>query len=367
MAVQIRNLRIGKSSDGNYTFYDYANMIFKELFRAGKWETDTYTANNTEYENNVEITASDFAVSDSTPGIVTRVAGGLTGKAGKYITLMSSVNDINRGVFYIDYVIDDYTMRVENPPPPGWTTETGISGRLFSDGRTDPIADNNYARCIPPSGNQAISFTSNNGYGHYLYAYPDGYPGGTHTGGFTTFGVGYTVHEMQMNAYFDGPNGWLLGNIDSVHWILYVFGELEGVGAGDTYPGFVLQCSDLDITGDDQIRDQPLNMLDELLTNCDFQMALYNNGTQTLAVSGPNVEQLQKRNFQGKAKLEKIWAYSGATGSGGYPRGKIPHIRMTNRHWEKWRAMSSSYDWFHLAAGICLPMMGANDILPRPR
>ncbi|MGW8180608.1 MAG: hypothetical protein ACWGQW_17890, partial [bacterium] len=301
---------------------------------------------------------------------ITRVAGGLTGKNGKYITLMSTVNDVNRGVFYIKYTIDDNNIMVENPPPQGWTTETGISGRLFNDGRTDAISDNNYVCAVPPSGVLVLRFTSNNGYSHYEYVYPNGFPGGTHTGGHSIFSLGYTTHEMLLSAYFDGgPNGWILANDlgAPTYWNIYIFGELEGVASGDIYPGFAMGHSLLEIVGDDTLYDINLSMLDELLQPSTFQIALFNEGTQTLAVSPPYQTHLDKRVIDERAKLEKPWVYAGGSVYGGYPRGKIPHLRFTNRHWEKWRAMDSSYDWFHLAAGLCLQMMGEDDLLPRPR
>lgn len=366
MAVFMRNVLHADPSIATNVFWNYFLVTFREIFLAGRW-TEVYKTNTAEWDANIVLTLADCAVSAATPRRITSATGGFTGKQGFGITSLA-INDNNRGVFRIAKVIDDNTIDIETAcqPPDGWTTETGISARIFNWGKTDVLTAGTILVMAPPSGTNEI-YIMGSGYNATLYAYPDRYQSGAgHPTNSLAFGVATSEEQCLFNAYFSGSDALLYFFTDVANTLsTLIIGELDDTEAGDTYPGFITAfyngCDPFTIASLGR-----LQMIDStvLTTKLAFELVDITTGSDTLVSSTHGYQYFQAaRASNGKALLRKNWVYEG-TASGGFVRGRIPHYRTTNRNWENYRPMSAARTWLHLQSGLVVPMNGVNDTLP---
>lgn len=368
MAIFMRNVLHGHSSFPTSQFWMRFLVTFREIMLAGKW-TEVYKTNATEWDANITLTLADAAVSGAAPLRITSPTGGFTGYAGQGITMLSS-NDENRGVFRIAAVISDNELAIELgcAPPNGWTTETGISCRLFDWGNDDPLTNATILDMAPPSGTNELYTTFASGYYVDFFAYPDGYQAGAgHPTNIKEFIVSSNDKRCYFNAYFDGgPNALIYAFTENTNFIIIV-GELDDVEVGDTYPGFLsVALNSFDPFLLNQLSD--VNMIDSAspTTKLKYQpMALVDSGDKqaSSAITTRYSYKLGTRLVNGKARLQKPWVYEGTT-LGGFVRGRIPHYRLTNWNWEQFRPMDSARSWLHLKTGFAVPMNGGNDNVP---
>jgi len=361
--IHIRDLYVGNSGWAGYLFWSRSLVVIREMFLAGRWTDGTFT-NKTEYDNNIVLALSDCAVSSSSAARITSTTGGFSALNTNYLITLLAANDENRGVYRIFKILNDNEIEVRNPPPDGWTTETGISGRLFESGNGDPIANNNTFSMIPPSGTNEPRFYTQNGYNLYLQCYPDGMSGGHNVGtDTTTFQVSYTATDGYLNAYFsgDGPEAVFYASTPSYNLAYVVYGELEGAASGDTYPGYMFEDVWVAITvAADTYNDINVYMIDHTPAALAFKFAGLSRASNEYQSADFRQMDLNCRSVGHKAKLEKPWVYNGDA-NGGYPRGKVGTIRLTNKYWEVLRPVGSAGLWRHVGNGICFPMNGPND------
>lgn len=366
MGIHIRDLYVGNTGWATYLFWSRTLVVLREMFLAGRWTDGTFT-NKTEYDNNIALTLSDCEVSSSVTGQITSTTGGFSGLSSNYLITLLAANDNNRGVYRIFKVINDNTIIVRSPPPDGWTTETGISARFCQCGETDPIANSNVFTMVPPSGLMEPRFYTTNGYNFIVNAYPDSYSGGHAVSGDSgVLTVSYLRNAAYLNAYFSGTDPTVIFYFSEVASTIRYFcvGELEGVETGDNYPGYLFFDAWTSVTNDyDHYNDINVNMINHALAPISFKFM--GMSRQISENASGNYRQLDMNNrlINKKAKLEKPWVFE-PSANGGYPRGKVGAIRLTNRHWEKLRAMGGDGLWRHMNGGMCFPMNGLNDKQP---
>lgn len=131
MAMHIHNLKQPTISPARGT--SVGAIAEREMLLAAGWSEDSNNG-DAAWANVVIATPADFAVSESLDNIITAPSAPFTqamADDGDWIVLFSG-NDNNRGIYNIIRFIDSQTVEVEATcaPPDGWTTESGISGRI---------------------------------------------------------------------------------------------------------------------------------------------------------------------------------------------------------------------------------------------
>jgi len=366
MAIHVRNVVSLDSSVSTSQFWSRHIVLMRELFLAGRW-VQSAISNASTWDSNIVLNLSDAVVNPVSPARITSATGGFTGYEDYGVTLYGGVTDSdqNRGVYRIASVVSDNEIEIEPSPINNWVSDTGMTCRVHNWGAASPLYGAEYVVMDPPSGNnQAHISKTTADYWLDVHSYPRGdYP--TNPTVNCDVNLASTSRYARWNAYFSGATAFIYARDDAhTSWFSILFGELEDVASGDTYPGFVSAGDAADC----------FNLVGGEISTLNM---LYDNGGGDIGqlsaevasvCRGESVESARQnikagcRTVKGLAQSVKPWVY--ATGSsGGYFRGRHP-MRYTNIYWENWRPMTSDGTWRHFENGGVFPMNGTND--PKP-
>jgi hypothetical protein len=369
--IHIRNLYAYNGGASSALAERIFLWMAREAFLVGRWTVADIDADPAwDSASNILLPLTDFAVTAATPYQVTSATGGFTSShESKMLTLFAADDNI-RGIYNVLKVLDSNTLLVDPRTRAGaWPSdESSITGRIHEAARNDPLDSTaSYVVMQAPAAsgsNLQVRFYHNGTTEFRVQGYPLGDYLTTANG--TDQGVMYhsnAAYYTRMNYYFKDPTSGLLASAHyytssaTYTWTSGYFGELTGVVAGDTNPGFVQHLSDLaGLTN-------PVYMLNEVNVPASFYPMWWKRWDADDADNDKRESQpLTLRMNGGKVKTFRPMVLGENTADGGFMRGVDPR---TFTHDKVSGAIDEfGTDWWYMGDHTIVPRDGVNDIRP---
>lgn len=373
MARWIRNCVLPRLTTVNQGSASLA-FFMREAFLVGGWtEFATFpVGGNWTSATNVVFTSSNFSVAAANPRQITNTTDSPFTQAmvdnGYVISLRGSTNDQNYSMWRITEFIDADNVLVDDFgfTPYGWVDESSIAGRILDYGSA-VHANGDWAEMDAPTGNLRARVKIN--LANYVECYVQPKAGL----GDTTEVPGSNIHQlyddddllMTMNAYFDGNNAFFLKYADNDTTTNFVlFGELEGVPAADTYPGFVLSPGG--VTFPSLPWFVRLDMLGPLTTSIRAYTTFLtrSNWGASGGTEGLELEEYYRliNGEPGYVRLRQPQVVlANIASNGGFVRGYLPVMRFGSNQLASYSPIDAAGQWWHFRNGMYIPRNGPND------
>jgi len=284
------------------------------------------------------------------------------------IALRGSTNDQNYSMWPIVEYIDASTVRVgaHGFSPYGWVDESGIAGRILNYGSAVHLSGA-WVEMDAPTGNMRARMEIN------LSSYVECYVQPKAGLGDTTECPGSALVQlydnadlkMTLNAYFSGNTAFFWKYADNDGFVdVAMWGELEGVPAADTYPGFVM--------GKTAAQTNPayphLYRLDMLGPQA-LSIRAYTSFLTRESWATDDTNNLEAQSYYrlingspGLLRLRQPQVVLDDTaGNGGFVRGYLPSVRFGPTTLADASPVDAQGQWWHLKNGLYVPRNGPND------
>jgi hypothetical protein len=364
MAIVMRNALMSEHTNTNQVGR-WMIWVFREMFELAGW-TEVYKTTNSAWESgsNIVLTIGDATVAAATPYKITSTTGGFTSSHVDECITLKATTDANKGIYRITNVIDSNNLYIDPATGPigGWTDEGSITAEIHKCGQPVILGTNTELVMQAPASSgsslQIYMKVTSLGYAFDFYALPKGDWDGARTATETvTVSMNASSVRTRVNMYADGQNILIFLYHNVAGRYIICAGELTNVVTGDDYPGFITVGDSWDMflssdlsrvymldDADNPIKGYPMGM-----------MSAYSGGDYFDRTSG-------RRTINGgRTRLESPLIFMQDVSTGGYPRGKLPILKMANNSYESFRQLDSSNLNLHISDGTVIIGNGVND------